>query len=540
MQVVRGIILGLVAAALVAGGAVSMAWLISTKPAPPMRTTLGRVLQVEVAPVRMRIEATPIVASGHVRPKNQVNIIPQVSGRLIFTHEDLAQGKVISKGELLFSVDPAVYEARLHQAEAEVRALAAALERHDQEVINLREAVTNAEQMLAIDDRDYLVSKRLYDKDNVGTQRALDQILHNYLRQKGIVVEFRSRLAISPHLKLETQARLDAAKSRLEQARHDLSNTKIRCPFDARVETVSAYVSQVVTAFFSIATLTDIQAFEISVGVDPTELRWLAEAIHPQALLGAGPQRDGGPTVIVRWSLQDQEFTWRGRVTRFERIDEQTRTARMVVEVRREDMVATVDRGNLQLSPALALGMYCRTELPAQPLLDAVLVPRHTIHDNQWVYVFEPDGDDSSGAPSVALAKGGIAGNDTEASQLALHSQLGSSTFDEEPGSTGRLGRRRITRLRSVGDYVLVDYRGRQGTGVCELRPGELLVVSPLVNPVVGAKVRLGVERSQPEVLGLGRPPKNHPQTTLDPFPGRDAKSHGMTVADSTMQRRRS
>ena len=45
--------------------------------------------------------------------------------------------------------------------------------------------------------------------------------------------------------------------------------------------------------------------------------------------------------------------------------------------------------------------------------------------------------------------------------------------------------------LRSLEDSVLVDYRGREGTEVCELRPGEQIVVSPLTKPVVGMEVRL-------------------------------------------------
>ena len=49
--------------------------------------------------------------------------------------------------------------------------------------------------------------------------------------------------------------------------------------------------------------------------------------------------------------------------------------------------------------------------------------------------------------------------------------------------------------LRSVGDSVLVDYAGREGTELCELGPGERVVVSTLVKPVVGMRVRLRDEQ---------------------------------------------
>jgi multidrug efflux pump subunit AcrA (membrane-fusion protein) len=304
--------------------------------------------------------------------------------------------------------------------------------------------------------------------EKVGTERELDLVYQKYLRQKDALIELESRRSVIPHLKLETQARLEAARARLKRAKHDLENTKIFCPFDARVELVAAYRSQFVTAHFSIATLTDMSAFELSVGIDPRDLRWLAEAIRPHALEEHphGPQ----PEVTVRWSLHGQGFTWRGFVTRFERVDEATRTARLVVEVRHVDMVASVDEGSDEPTSTLAIGMHCRAELPVAELAGALLVPRHAVYDNRWVYVFEPDPD---------------AGD----------------------GRRGRLGQREVPVLRSLGDAVLVDYADREGTETCELKPGERVVVSPLSKPVVGMQVRLRDEQiASSEALTLGWP----------------------------------
>lgn len=437
-------------------GSAVCAWLISTKPAPPKRSGFARPLEVAVSHVGRTLEVTPVTGYGTVRPKHQVKIVPQVSGRLVYALKDLAPGNIIPEGELLFEIDPTVYESRVRQAEAETRRLEASLERADQEMTNLDERIANAEQMLAIDQQDYITSERLHEVDQVGTQRDVDLVRQKLLRQKDALIELRSRRSIIPHVKLETHAQLEAARARLRQATYDLENTKIFCPFDARVELAAAYESQVVTAHFSIATLTDMSAFELSVGIDPRELRWLDQAIRPSALEREeeGPQ----PEVRVSWSLHGQEFAWRGSVTRFERVDEATRTARLVVEVRDVDMVATVALGSDESRPTLAIGMHCRVELPVEPLAGALLVPRHAIYDNRWAYVFEPD-----------------------------------------PGSQdsriGLLGRRQVPILRSVGDSVLVDYAGREGTEVCELVPGERVVVSTLVKPVVGMRVRLRDEQ---------------------------------------------
>lgn len=436
----------LISGSLVVGSAVCMG-LILTKPKPPQRNPFARYREVTVTTIVPVLEQTPIKGHGTVRAKNQVDIIPLVSGKLTQTHPDLAQGKIIHKGDLLFEIDRTIYESRIIQVNAEVAVLEATLSRHDQEATNLLNRIENVELMLDIDKKDYLTSKDLYEVENVGTQRDVDMVYQKYLLQKGVMVELHSKLSMIPHLKRETQAKLEASWAKLRQAEFDLENTRILCPFDARVESVHAFRSQVVTAHFSIAKLTDMEAFEISVGVDPSDLQWLNEAVRPGALNeGEDPS---APTVKVRWTLQGQEVFWEGRVTRFERVDEVTRTARLVVEIRHLDMVARTSSPHA--NPPLSIGMFCSMEIPAKPLNNALIVPRHAIYDNQWVYVFEPG---------------------------------------ENPGS-GRLARRIVPILRSLHDSVLVDYSGRQGDKICELKAGEQVIVSPLIKPVVGMQLRL-------------------------------------------------
>jgi len=439
-------------AALVVGGGVICAWLIWTRPAAPTRAHINRIPEVSTIPVVARLAGSPIIGHGTVRPKKQVDIIPQVNGKLLRVHPDLATGKIIPKGDLLFEIDATMYETRVRQVEAEIRGLEGELGRHDQELANIEERLVNARQMLEIEAHDLETSRHLCEAENVGTSRDVDLAMQKYLRQKDIVTELENRKAMIPHLRLQTLAQLDAARARLDQCRQDLANTKIFCPFKARVEVVQANESQVVNAFFSIARLTDMEAFEISVGIDPRELHWLDESVQPDAL-EAGDDRPR-PHVVVRWGMRGQEYRWLGEVTRFERVDEATRTARMVVEVRDVDMKATVSNGDGDFGPALSIGMFCRTELPARPLSDALLVPRHAVYDNRWVYVFEPDA--ASSDPRL-----------------------------------GSLARRRVPMLRAIGDDVLVDYVGRAGTEVCELHPGEQVVTSLLLKPVVGMRVRM-------------------------------------------------
>ncbi len=437
-------------------GAAIGGWLIAHEPDVPRTRSTVSVARVLVQRVTPHLEATPVIGFGTVRPKQQVTIRPQVAGALIFAHQNLAQGMIIAKGELLFEVDSTPHLARAAQAKAEIRRLEGVLKRHDEELLILTERIATVERIVAINRDNYLATRRLFEDDGVGTllQVAADEQLH--LVQENALLELEGRRSLIPLLKEETLALLDASKARLEQADFELANTRIICPFDARVESASAFASQVVTPPFPIATLTNLEAFEISVGIDPREAAWLAHNANPDRLDGDRPASEPKAEVVVRSTVAGQQYTWRGYVTRFERVDEATRTIRLIVEVRKSDMQAVVAASSEAPAGerALAIGMYCRTELPARPLEDALLVPRHAIHEDHWVYVFEPD--ESS-----------------------------------EDASMGRLGRRRVPRLRSVGDEVLVDYRGRNGGPACELAANELVITSPLTKPVVGMPIRL-------------------------------------------------
>ncbi|MGB0717283.1 MAG: efflux RND transporter periplasmic adaptor subunit [Phycisphaerae bacterium] len=428
-------------------GALGCYVLIVTKPTPKRIQSFERVLEVATESVAVHTEQSPIVGYGTVRPRKQIEVVPLVSGRLVHAHSDLAPGKIIPAGTLLFELDPTIYQSRVSQVKAEIAGLEASVGRLDQELTNLQDRLEGAKEMLELDRNAYETTLRLYEDDKVGTQRGVDLERKQMLAQQDVVSGLANSVATIPHQKLEIQAKLEGARASLKQAEYNLDATKIVAPFDARVEAVHARESQVVMAHLSIATLTDISAFELSVGIDPRELRWLDPTLHPDAL-NSDPEAADAP-VTVRWSLHGQEYTWNGRVSRFERVDERTRTLQMVVEVLNADMQASVSIGGIDMAPRLSIGMFCSAELPARELPGAVMVPRHAVHENRWVYVFEAE--------------------------------------DEH---FGRLARREISVLRSMGDQVLVDFDDRLTSEPCELAVGDEMVVSRLAKPVLGMRVR--------------------------------------------------
>ncbi|UCF35187.1 MAG: hypothetical protein JSV78_07755 [Phycisphaerales bacterium] len=143
-----------VLALLMGGGAMYL--LLLTSPEVPTRSFGAKPLSVAAVTVLPTADASPVVGYGTVAPKHQVDVIPQVNGKLTYVNEDLAPGKIIRKGERLFEVDDTLYASRVAQAEAEKRRLEGVLTRQEAELEMLEARIANAERMLEIVEAEYL------------------------------------------------------------------------------------------------------------------------------------------------------------------------------------------------------------------------------------------------------------------------------------------------------------------------------------------------------------------------------------------------
>ena len=82
-------------------------------------------MPVSVAEVAQRDAAIWADFSGRLEAVGQVEIRPRVAGAVIAAH--FREGALVKKGDLLFTIDPAPFQAEVQSAEAEVAAAAARL-----------------------------------------------------------------------------------------------------------------------------------------------------------------------------------------------------------------------------------------------------------------------------------------------------------------------------------------------------------------------------------------------------------------------------
>jgi multidrug efflux pump subunit AcrA (membrane-fusion protein) len=82
------------------------------------RPNLGPLVEAVESPAQ-KVQVI-VDGQGTVRPDAQINLVPQVSGVIVWKTEAFKPGGSFAKGETLFRIDPRDYELAVRQAEAQV------------------------------------------------------------------------------------------------------------------------------------------------------------------------------------------------------------------------------------------------------------------------------------------------------------------------------------------------------------------------------------------------------------------------------------
>ncbi len=167
--------------------------LVPLEPEPDTREPPSQIPYVDTARVVAGAGPIPGHGAGTVRPRAEVDIAPQVGGRVIWVDPGFLSGRPVVSGQTLFRLEEADYEYRVREAQA---ALAA---RH----VALLEAREDA-------------------APNPLTLRV-------------------------PQLKA-AEAAVEREQATLAQAKLDLSRTRVTAPFDGMVRGETVSVGQLVTA----------------------------------------------------------------------------------------------------------------------------------------------------------------------------------------------------------------------------------------------------------------------------------------------------
>ena len=283
------------------------------------------------------VKGITVYGDGTVRPYKKINMVPQVSGKVIYVAPSFINGGRFKKGDALIKIDPVDYEIALVLAEAKVK---------------------EAESNLALATEE---SRAARDEWNMIHGRGSSK------KQKP------SPLVLKIPQLNASKAVLEASKAELKKARLNLQRTTLYAPFDGVVMNENVDVGQYVIAGQALGTIFSTDAVEIIV---PVEMRDIPLIDIP----GFTVRESNGSRAYISARIGIKDYTWKGKVVRSEgRLDETTRMLNVIVRVDKP----------YETYPPLAIGMFVKVRIEGRTMEKILEIPASALRDNKVVWVID-------------------------------------------------------------------------------------------------------------------------------------------------------
>ena len=318
-----------------AAGLGTMTALSAAKESPEKTEDAPRVLSLHVENARAEKVRLSVHTQGEVSAKTDINLIPQVSGRIISVSDSFAEGGAFASGTTLIKIDDADYKLAVIRAEARVAETAVTLEK---ELADARIKTKQWEEWV---------------KDGEPTPLALN----------------------APQV-ARAQASLRGAEADMQSAKLNLARTNVSVPFKGRVMERSIGVGQYVTAGTQIGRVFATDTVEIRLPLTDSQLTELNLPI------GFVAKNGNAPVVSLSTNMGGEDHTWQGHIVRVNAsVDKETRLVYAIAEVD-DPYGASADAGM-----PLAVGLFVNASIKSVVPKNAFVMSRDALRGKDKVYV---------------------------------------------------------------------------------------------------------------------------------------------------------
>jgi RND family efflux transporter MFP subunit len=306
--------------------------LVATKEDPPRAEKPLEGTLVEVIQISTNRHAVELHAKGTVVPAMEVVLQAELGGRVIWQSPELVPGGRFKAGEPILRIDPRDCELAVE---------------------SYRSQVNRAKLDLAIEARRGEVAKREW----------------NTFGEADVSEEQRAFAQREPQLE-STRLALKAAESSLKKAQLDLTRTTLQVPFNAMVVTEAVDLGQFISPQASVARIVGTDQYHVQVSVPVAAIRTVrARTPDAPGSKGRVVQRVGTETIersseVIR-QLPD--------------LDPGGSMARLLLSI--DNPLGEPDE------LPLLLGSFVDVAIAAEPIDDAVRLPRVALRNGRHVYV---------------------------------------------------------------------------------------------------------------------------------------------------------
>ncbi|MCL1048404.1 HlyD family efflux transporter periplasmic adaptor subunit [Shewanella abyssi] len=367
-------------------GVVTLLMVIMFKGHPPLEEQSEPSKLVEVVQLHKSSLVAQVDAFGRVSPKVKWQLLPEVGGKVVYKHPDLAVGKMLPEGTLLLSIDPLDYQIRLAQAQADRKALQGQLAGKALQLENLQLSLdieTNRYELVQSD----LKRKQTLRKKNLISQSELDGERQNLLAQKQKIQDLNNSLNLMPNETEILQAQLLQAAAGEDEAQSQLDKTQIRQPFEGRVAEVNVENNQVVSPQQVLARINGTEIMEVEAQLSLADLMTLMKTVdNPNGLNNQLPRAEAlGLSGEITLKSSAYSFSWPAKISRIgETVDPTLATVSVVLQVEQQYRQLKIGQ-----SPPLVNGMFVSARIKGL-VKDYWMVPERALHGNK-MYLMDSD-----------------------------------------------------------------------------------------------------------------------------------------------------
>jgi RND family efflux transporter MFP subunit len=331
-------------------GVALAAMLFGLRPEPESHPPEVPIPSVQVESVRLEPVEFVVHAHGTVAPRTEGDLVPQVSGPVVWVSPALAAGGFFQVGEPLVRIERADYEVELETSRAAV-------------------ARGEAEHARALKQLER--QRRLADS-SVASDANYDDAIQ---REK------------------VSSAVLREAHAQLERATRNLERTELRAPYAGRVRSRDVGTGEFVNRGDPIARIYAVDYAEVRLPIPDAELRYLDLPV----LFREDTPDSTGPEVTLRARFAGADHSWQGNVVRTEgEIDARTRMVHVVARV--EDPYGRTAGGEAEGDspeagdrPPLAVGLFVEAEIRGRRVAQAAVLPRAALHGDDRVVTVDAE-----------------------------------------------------------------------------------------------------------------------------------------------------
>ena len=282
-----------------------------------------------------------VKTQGETRPRTEIDLVPEVGGKIVYVSPNFIEGGMIKKGETLLRIEDADFKVAVIRAEANV---------------------AQAEQVLVREEAEGAIAKKDYEE--LGRGEA-------------------SPLALRLPQQAQARASLQAAQAEVESAKLQLTRTSVRAPFTGRVRTKDSDLGQFVTPGRTLGRIFSTDVVEVRLPLTDNDLSKMELPFGYVA-----KDRALAPDVKLSATIAGKLRNWDAKIMRTDSTyDTQTRALFAIAEVFDPYGKGISDDG-IPLPP----GLFVDAAVNGKKFEDVIVLPRDGLRPENEVYVVDDKG----------------------------------------------------------------------------------------------------------------------------------------------------